>query len=66
MGYKRTAKDMAYEAEKNKFLKRAEGYANEIHGASAHGGKAEYDFDWNRTFLKEMKKLAREAGLNAY
>ena len=48
MGYVRTAKDMTYEAEKNKFIKRAEGYANELYGASAHGGKSEYDFEGKR------------------
>lgn len=63
---KRTLKDMEYEAEKNTFIKEAERHANDVHGVRAKGSVDAWYRDWNMAFFGEMKRLAREAGLNAF
>lgn len=54
------APDPEYIAERNRFIPRAEKYANEMHGATAPGTPEQNDqwaAEWSRTYHNEMNRL---------
>lgn len=55
--------DSDYEKRRNKLIPSAAALANEMHGSYSTIDRESWVVRWNTTFLKEMDRTAREAGL---